>query len=428
LLRALGDSSGAADVLMKLGLTHHAAFDFERSDQASDEAFSLQHQAGKAAARAGADADAPHALRTAIYSPVTLDPTRANELSSSRFLDQLFAGLVELTPEMAVLPDVAERWEVLDGGRRYLFHLRRDVRWSDGVPVSAVDFEFAWKRALDRADPSPAARMWFTVEGAKDYHQGRVCNAESVGIRALDGGTLEVRLERAAGYFLHMLSAPSTYPVPRHAVRAHGEAWTEPRAIVTNGPFNIEAWKPGGPVALTKRADHHGRVSGNLERVHIELIASDDWRSGWEGYQADKLDIVSLEAAPWSFRQRVREELAGEYGLVPTGSTLYAVLDVSRPPFDDQRVRQAFALALDRPALVEAVPGDRAVAATGGFLPPGMPGHTPGIGVPYDPARARRLLDQAGFPGGKGFPEWVKGSAIRGLLYWRWKHAIIEAH
>jgi ABC-type transport system substrate-binding protein len=119
-----------------------------------------------------------------------------------------------------------------------------------------------------------------------------------------------------------------------------------------------------------------------------------------------------LEAAPWSFREQVRQEFPAEYALVPQGSNLYAVFDVSRPPFDDQRVRRAFALALDRPALMDAVLGDRGFAASGGFVPPGMPGHTPGIGVPYDPVRAQQLLERAGYPGGRGFPNVEAVSAI----------------
>ncbi|MGD2147344.1 MAG: ABC transporter substrate-binding protein [Anaerolineae bacterium] len=403
LLKALGDSSGAADVLMKLGLTHHSAFDFERSREAYDEAFALQRQASRGAAVSGTVA--PHALRTAMGGPTTLDPTLADDVSSECFLDQFFSGLLELTPELGVLPDVAERWEVMEGGRKYVFHLREDVRWSDGVAVTARDFEFAWKRILDPATCSRTARLWYAVQGASDYHQGRTPDGDSVGIRSPDDWTLEVTLERPASYFLHLVSASVAYPVPRHAVRAHGDAWAGPQCIVTNGPFRIESWRPDEAVVLTRRAEYHGRVSGNLERVEIGLITSDDWRTGWEGYRADELDIASLASAPWSFREGVRQELPSEYVLVPTGANLYAVFDVSRPPFDDQRVRGAFALALDRQALMDAVLGDRGVAATGGLVPPGMPGHTPGIGARHDPARAQQLLDQAGYPGGRGFPD-----------------------
>ncbi|MGD2148852.1 MAG: ABC transporter substrate-binding protein, partial [Anaerolineae bacterium] len=403
LFREHGDEAGAADVLMKLGLTYHSAFDYERSRQAYDQAFALRRDAQEGTPVAMTVA--PHALRTAIYGPPTLDPTLANDLSSFRFLDQFFSGLLELTPELDVLPDVAERWEVMEGGHKYVFHLREDVRWSDGVAVTARDFELAWKRILDPATSSPTAQLWYTVKGARHYHQGRVPDAASVGIRSLDDWTLEVMLERPASYFLYLVSAPPAYPVPRHAVRARGGAWANPQCIVTNGPFRIESWRPDEAVVLTRRAEYHGRVPGNLERVELELIASDDWRSGWEGYQADELDVVSLEAAPWSFREGVRQELPAEYALVPQGANLYAVFDVSRPPFDDQRVRRAFALALDRPALVDTVLGDRGFAATGGFVPPGMPGHTPGIGLTHDPARAQQLLDQAGYPGGREFPE-----------------------
>jgi ABC-type oligopeptide transport system substrate-binding subunit len=155
---------------------------------------------------------------------------------------------------------------------------------------------------------------------------------------------------------------------------------------------------------LVRSPGYHGRVSGNLERVEATLHVSDDWQTGLEMYEADQLDVVHLLDAPVLARQRARAALPDEYVLVPDGAVFYIGFNVTRAPFDDARVRRAFAHALDRHALARDVQGDTAAAATGGFVPQGMPGHTPGIGLPYNPQRSRQLLAEAGYPGGDGFP------------------------
>jgi ABC-type oligopeptide transport system substrate-binding subunit/class 3 adenylate cyclase len=426
LLKERGDNAAAADVLMKLGLTHHSAFDFGKSRQAYDEAFALQQVPGEA--RAAPLADAPHALRTNEAEPHTLDPTLTVDSSSFLLVRHLFSGLVDMTPELGVIPDVAHKWDVLDGGRRYLFHLREDVRWSDGVPVSAADFEYAFKRVLDPATSSDAASLLYIVQGARDYHQGGVADADSVGIRALDDWTLEVCLQRPASYLLYLLCHCVAYPVPRHSVRAHGEAWAELDNIVTNGPFAIESWDRGKSMALVRHPEYHGRVTGNLTHVQLSQAARDR-QTAVRMYEANELDVVSLERAPLPLRDRVRQAMPDQYVLMPAGATESAVLDVTRPPFDDARVRRAFVHALDRHALVNQVLGDSHVAAMGGYVPPGMPGHTPGIGLPFDPQRARQLLAEAGYPGGEGFPPveattWLKRERELRYLLDQWRNVL----
>jgi ABC-type oligopeptide transport system substrate-binding subunit len=146
-------------------------------------------------------------------------------------------------------------------------------------------------------------------------------------------------------------------------------------------------------------------------------------------YRDDALDVVTLQSMAIAERDRIRQELPGEYTLVPKGATEYVVFDVTQPPFDDRRVRRAFAHALDRHALVKDVLGDANVAATGGFVPPGMPGHSPGIGLHHDPDRARQLLVEAGFGGGEGFPAvealtWPRRKMEMAYMLARWREVL----
>ncbi|MBN1993910.1 MAG: AAA family ATPase [Anaerolineae bacterium] len=387
----------AARTLLRLGLTYHNAFDFQRSRQAYNEGFELWQRASQTPEKA--QPTAPHPLKTTWDDPPTLDPTMADDITSIGLINQLFSGLVGLSAEMGVEPGIARHWEVLAGGRRFVFHLRNDVRWSDGVPVTAGDFAYAWKRNLDPATGSPVANLLYDVKGARAFHQGEA-GREDVGVRALDEFTLLVELDEPTGYFLQLLTQSACYPVPQHVVEAHGEAWTEMGNIVTNGPFRLDAWSQGQSIVLSRNPEYHGQFTGNLERVEL-LLQRMEPAAKLEIYEADGLDILDL---PSLEVDRARQNHAGEFISFPTLYTEYVGFDTSRPPFDDSRARRAFALATDRETLAHVAFRGYVSPATGGFVPPGIPGHSAGIGLPYDPAQARRLLAEAGYPGGRGFP------------------------
>jgi oligopeptide transport system substrate-binding protein len=386
---------------MKLGLTHDTAFDFRAARQAYEEAFALWQRAAQREP-AAALPPPPHALRGAEMDPSTLEPGMSTDWDI--IIQHLFSGLVDHTRELGIVPDVAARWQVLDGGRRYVFHLRDDVSWSDGTPVTAHDFEYAWKRVLDPATPSLAARGIFDIKGARAFHEGLVSDPETVGVRASGDWTLVVELEAPTGYFLHLLSTTTAYPVPRHAVEQWGPDWTEPGRIVTNGPFTLEAWKRGESLVLKRNPRYHGRFGGNVERVELTLLPDRATTLEVELYEAGLVDWCLLRISAPEETDRMRRLHAEEYVSLPGASTRYTAFDVRRAPFDDARVRRAFAHAVDREALAGITLGGYYAPATGGFVPPGMPGHVPGVALPYNPERARELLAEAGYGGGSGFP------------------------
>jgi ABC-type oligopeptide transport system substrate-binding subunit len=258
---------------------------------------------------------------------------------------------------------------------------------------------------LDPAIGSPNGELLYDVEGARSFHLGEGRRAH-VGVRAMDGLTLEVELAQPTGYFLHLLGHSAAFPLPRHVVEAHGKAWTHVGNIASNGPFQLLSWAPGASMVLVRNTGYSGPYTGNVERVELSLAS--DWSSQLEMYEADRLDVIKLSELPLAERDRARQRHAGEYRSLPGLHTLYVGFGVTRPPFDDLRVRQAFALAVDKEALAEAQIRGAPSPATGGYVPPGMPGHSPGIGLPYDPERSRRLLAEAGYPGGRGFPS-VRG-------------------
>jgi ABC-type oligopeptide transport system substrate-binding subunit/class 3 adenylate cyclase/ABC-type transporter Mla MlaB component len=396
-----GSSDEAARTLMKLGLTYHTHLDFQSSRQAYVEGFELWNLAGTVLLDCSIP-PAPHPLRVSSYNPPTLDPTRAYDVASFNVIIHLFSGLVELTPGLDITPDVARSWDVLEGGRRYVFHLREDVTWSDGKQLTARDFEYAWKRILEPSFGSQLASFLYDIKGAMAYHQGGLMDPTRIGVKAIDTVTLEVELEEPTGYFMHLMAISALYPIPAHIVEAYGETWTEVGNIVTNGPFNLQEFIPDGHLIMVRNPDYHGTFTGNVQSIELCLV--EDMSPSVQLYESEQLDILRLWGLAPQELNRVRQRRAGEYVSYPGADTCYLGFDVSRPPFDDPRVRQAFAMSIDKETLNNVVLKGIVFPATGGYVSPNIPGHSEGIGLPYDPKRAQRLLAEAGYSQGHGFP------------------------
>jgi ABC-type oligopeptide transport system substrate-binding subunit/DNA-binding SARP family transcriptional activator len=387
----------AARTLMKLGLVYHARRDFERARQVFDEGFVLWQQAARS--EPGRQPPPPQTLRSWQTEPVTLDPGLVTDWHSGVVMEQIFSCLVRFGPNMEVLPEVATGWEILDGGHTYRFHLRQDVQWSDGTPVTARDFEYACKRFLHPSRPRGPGVSFYNVRGARAYHRGELSDPDSVAVRSIDEYTLVVELEAPDPNFLHL--AFYAIPVPRHQVEVFGDAWTEPGRLVSNGPFRLKSWQRGEAMILARNPTYDGRFQGNLQRVELSFAPPE---AAIAAYEAGHLDVVALDLFTPAAMDRLRHQHPGEYLSVPELSTYYLRYDLSRPPFHDRRVRRAFALATDRSRLADLTLGGHLFPATGGQVPAGMAGHSPGIALPYRPREARQLLAEGGYPDGYGFP------------------------
>jgi oligopeptide transport system substrate-binding protein len=400
-LKQRGNYDLAARTLMKLGLTYHTAFEFQQSQVAYKEGFALW----KRAAELKHTVLPPVSRALKVYFemgiPTTIDPSRCRDSNSAYIIDQLFRGLVEITPENDIVPAIARTWEVMDEGRKYRFYLRDDVFWSDGVRVTAGDFEYGWKRALEQDSLATIASNFYDIKGARAFHRGVMTDANDLGVRALDEMTLEIELESPAGYFIYLLGyfIPS-FPVPRHVVEKLGEEWTQMDRIVTNGPFVLGSWEPGKPMVLTRNPKYYGEYQGNVEKVELTIGEAQPDLSPIKLYENDKIDILTLSTNAFHSRHL----FPGEYFSCPEMTTYSIIFNVQRAPFIDPRVRKAFVLATDRQYLANVVLGGLHLPATGGLVPPMIPGHSPGIALEYDPEEARHLLAQAGYPGGGGFP------------------------
>jgi oligopeptide transport system substrate-binding protein len=411
-LRERGEHEQAARTLMKLGLVHTAAFQPQEARDAYDEGFGLWEPVPPTEEPAQLRKPAG-VLRFAVEEPLTLDAGKAGDDVSAFVTGQLFEGLVEVDEDYNVLPAAAARWRIDRRGTRYLFYLREGLRWNDGTRLTASDFERAWKRNLDPATGSPVAHLLYAIENGRAFGEGRIDDPGKLGVTALDDGTLEVRLEEPKAYLLHLLAHPVAYPLPRCAAGAPGQLSVDPETLTSNGPYQLLAWQRGEKIVLGRNPFYRGQFRGNATRVECRVFR--DYETVLGMYADDELDIVSLLNSDPGTTARARAAHGDELVLTPQLSTLYLVFRVDRPPFDDVRVRQAFAHAVDREGLAQDAWQGQYLPATGGFVPPGMPGHSSGIGLTYDPSRARRLLREAGYPGGRGFPRvtWLYSGGSR---------------
>jgi ABC-type oligopeptide transport system substrate-binding subunit/DNA-binding SARP family transcriptional activator len=401
-LLEMADYDGAAHALMKLGLTHHSAFDYDQARQAYARGFKLWKQIDERPF-IGQKTSAPHPFRVAWQDPSSLDPSMGGFNLTAPIVTQLFSGLVALDPDLEVVPDIAASWDMLEEGRKYIFHLREDVFWSDGRPVTAADFEFTYKRALDPAIQTPVAGLLLDgILGARDFRQGKSPDARDIGVYTLNDQTLVLELEEPVSYFLQQLTYYVLLPVPKHCVQAHGPAWAEPEHIVTNGPFVLSEWNKGKFMRLERNPRYHGRFTGNLQEVELTLdLSPGEQLERFEAGQQDTLVNWFLSSAQMGNVIQRRSELLHSF---PQFATLYLIVNPGRAPFDDQRVRQAMALAINRAEIVRRFYSGQELPATGGFTPPGMPGYAGEAGLSYDPQKARQLLKAAGWKEGREFP------------------------
>jgi oligopeptide transport system substrate-binding protein len=241
---------------------------------------------------------------------------------------------------------------------------------------------------------------------------------DRVGVVALDDLTLEVRLEGPTAYLPHLLALPIAYPLPRRVLEGSRQFWSDPGNLVTNGAYQLEEWQRGKRLVLCRNPYYHGRFPGNVERVECPVLTG--FEPALEAYAAEDLDGISMITSDPGTTSRAQAANVGELVFTPQPSTPYLVFRADRPPFDDVRVRRAFVQAVDRQALAKEAWQGQYLPATGGFIPPGMPGHSAGIGPAYNPEQAHRLLLQAGYPNGQEFPDiaWLcpGGSADNPVL------------
>jgi oligopeptide transport system substrate-binding protein len=333
-----------------------------------------------------------------LVEPESLDPGLVTGVPEHRIISNLFEGLTTTDPkDLSARPGMAARWTVSKDGLVYTFHLR-DAAWTDGKKVTAQDFVYAWERVLNPKTGAKYAQQLYYVKNGEDYNKGKLADFGQVGVKAVDDRTLQVTLRCPTAYFLDLTSFYTLYPVPKWALEAHGKDWVKPGKIVSNGPFKLASWVPQRELVLEKNPAHWDAATVKLQKVLF--IPTDDLNTAYKQFLAGESDwIPSVPPAQIDAASK-----RPEYYVTPYLGTYYFRFNVTRPPTGDVRVRKALFMAVDRESLTKFVTKAGEVP-TSTFVPAGMRGYEGIRGLAFDPAAAKKLLAEAGFPEGKGFPK-----------------------
>ena len=314
----------------------------------------------------------------------------------------LFAGLMAFTPDFLAVPYLASKVESNKEGSVWTFTLRKDSRWSDNAPVSARDFEYSWKRQLNPESKAPYAAFLYDIKNGEAFNKKKVTDASQVGVRAKDDWTLEVTLEGPRGYFPVLAAYLAALPSYQRAVEKFGDKWTEAGNIVCNGPFVLESWEHNKQMTLRKNPYYFGAKDVHLTKVVIPIIPV---QSGALPYENNELDLTLLQAGDLK-RLQSDPRASKDVFRYPYPGTWYLLPQVTKPPFDNVKVRRAVAHAIDRDNVVKVAQG-LAVPAWS-MIPPGFPGavDTPTIKAiqRFDKKAALDMLKGTPFEGGKNWP------------------------
>ncbi len=356
-------------------------------------------------------------LNLAGVDPITFDPALSADMLSHRYILQIFGGLVRLDDNLVPVPDIAESWEISDGGRTYTFYLRPDVRFHDGTRVTAADFKYSWERA---ADPETGSRTVATylgdITGIADVLAGRA--GEISGVEAIDDSTLRVTISSPRSYFLSKMTYPTAFVVDKGNVESGGDWWRQPNGT---GPFKLGRWEEENLLLLEKNERYYAGPA-RLDSAAFHL---------WSGLLMNMYETGEIDAAGVSraYIDKVTDETGPFYPelqIAPELSFSYIGFDHTRPPFDDINVRRAFSQAVDREKLASLVYRDMMQPAEG-ILPPGMPGFNQNLsGLSYDIDKAHQLIAASRYGSVENLPRITITTSGWGGLISSGLEAIIE--
>ncbi len=314
----------------------------------------------------------------------------------------LFAGLMVFNSDFIAVPWMATKVESNKDGSVWTFTIRKDSRWSDNAPVSARDFEWSWKRQLDPATAAPYASFLYDIKNGEAFNKKKITDPKEVGVRAKDDWTLEVTLEGPRGYFPVLAAYLAALPAYRAAVEKHGDKWTEAANIVCNGPFTLEAWEHNKQMVLKKNPYYYGAKDVRLTRVVIPIIPI---ASGVLPYENNELDMTTLQAGDLK-RLQSDPRMQKDVFRYPFPGTWYLIPQVTKPPFNNLKIRRAVAHAIDRENIVKVGQGEAIPAWS--MIPPGFPGAVDDPKIKaiqrFDKKAAMDMLKGTPFEGGKNWP------------------------
>lgn len=343
--------------------------------------------------------------------PETIDPTMNTSVDGSSLINHAFEGLMRLYPDGTIGSGAAESYKVSDDGLTYTYKIRSDAKWSDGKDLTADAFVYSWQRLVDPATASNYNYIIDMVKNANEIMAGTLDKAE-LGIKAVDSKTVEITLAVACPYFTEICAFPATYPLRQDVIEANPDTWsTEPATYIGNGPYVLKTWTHQSEMVYEKNSNYYGVADLGPQTINFKLM--DDYNTVLSSFENG--EIIFGEDIPSEEIERMKENglyIAGQLG------TYFICLNVNNDALKDVKVRKALALAIDRNYIVTNVskageqPADTFVATGLSDVEPSTEFHS--VATPWysvdaadytaNVAEAKKLLEEAGYPNGEGFP------------------------
>jgi oligopeptide transport system substrate-binding protein len=354
----------------------------------------------------GSNADKTRTLHIGnTAEPLSLDPHQASGTWENRIIGDMLIGLTTDDPQGRPIPGMATEWTTSADGLVWTFKLR-DAKWSDGVPVTAHDFVYAWQRIMTSTPPAKYASLLYVVRNAEKIYDGRIKDVTQLGVKAIDDKTLVVTLEYPAPYLPGLLTHYTAFPIPKHVVEKVGNDWIKAENFVGNGPFKLEQWKPGDFVHVVRNTNYWDNANVCLNQIYY--YPTTDETAAERRVRTGSLDINTNFLG--ARLEEINKNLPG-YARVHgyTGLT-YFIFNMRKPMFQDVRVREALSMAIDREFIVKEIlkAGQQPAYS---FVPPGIAQYESGKahvnfqGQPLEARllRAKALLEEAGYGPSKPF-------------------------
>ena len=337
--------------------------------------------------------------------PATLDPARINDVYSRSVAQQLFDGLVQFDQTLTIAPALAQFWKSSRDGLTWTFMLKKGVRFHHGREVTADDVIYSFTRILAPKTRSGAADLFANIKGAQEFREGRASHVS--GLAALDRYTVQITLSEAFAPFVSVLAVGHAKILPRELVEQQGEVFgSQPTGT---GPFRFVRWDHGKEIVLAANPDYFDGPP-KITRLVYRIFPGEDFMAMYEELQRGRLEDSPV---PTQDYRRIVNSTVYQHVKRPMFSVRFYGFNTRLKPLDDRRIRQAVIQAIDRTAVIDEIFLGRHVSARG-VLPPGTQGFNPKLrGYAYDPQKARELLAEAGYPGGRGLPPIAFWSSVR---------------
>jgi oligopeptide transport system substrate-binding protein len=354
--------------------------------------------------------------------PYTLDPAASNEALSTSYIMQIYSGLLKLDNNLEPVPDIADSMPTVSAdGLTYIFHLRKDVKFSDGTPVTANDFQYSWNRAANPATNSPTAPEYLgDIAGVNDVLSGKATQIS--GVKVIDNYTLQVTINSPESYFLYKLTFPSSFIVEKNNVNTSTNWWKAP---IGTGPFKVQEWKQDTDFILARNDLYYGDLP-KIAQVYMTLNST---TSDMDLFETGKVDFTGPPAA---YYDQIMDPSGPFYQYLsksPSLSVDYIGFNCNEAPFNDPDIRQAFCLAIDKDKIVNLTYRNMAQKAEG-ILPVGIPGYNDNLtGLDYDVSKAQALIKASSYGNAANLPTitltiagegGTTGQEIQALVY-QWK-------